>query len=272
MRRRELLALAVVVALVASGCSRLSFVKPDAQRRGMERVAPEYTFSETPQARQRSEARRLVASAEQKLRADDVRGATADARAALRADGRSAEAHTVLGLIAGRQGQADVAGRHYATAAELAPANGGMLGNYGAWLCANGRAEESLGWFERALQAPAQRDRAASLANYGACALTAGQADLAERASRVALDADAENPVALGTLAQYYFSVGRYFEARAFSQRRLAAAPATPAALRLASQIEENLGDTVAATRYVQRLRTEFPQARIAGPGEVETP
>lgn len=272
MRLHELLALAAVAAMLATGCSRLSFVKPDAQRRGMERVAPEYTFSETPQSRQKAAARRLLASAEQKLRADDIAGATADARAALRADASSAEAHTLLGLIAGRNGEQDVAGRHYARAAELAPANGIALGNYGAWLCGNGRAEEALGWFERALSAPTSQDRASALANYGACAASAQRPDLAERASRAALDIDTENVVALNTLAEQYHADGRYFEARAFSQRRLAAGPATPAALRLASQIEEKLGDTVAATRYVQRLRTEFPQARIADPGEAETP
>lgn len=272
MRLREALVLAAVVAVLASACSRLTFVKPDAQRRGMDRLAPEYTFSETPRSRQKAAARRLLTSAEQKLRADDTAGASADARAALRADASSAEAHTMLGLIANRAGQQDVAGSHYARAAELAPESGVALSNHGAWLCGNGRAEESLGWFERALSAPSYRDRASGLANYGACALTAQRPDLAERASRAALEVDAGNVVALNTLAEQYVAQGRFFEARAFSQRRLAAGPATPAALRLASQIEENLGDTVAATRYVQRLRTEFPQARTAGPGEAETP
>ncbi|TDK23468.1 tetratricopeptide repeat protein [Luteimonas aestuarii] len=235
----------------------------------MDRVAPEYTFSPAPQSRQGGQARRLLASAQQKLRADDDAGAEADARAALRADGKSAEAHTLLGLIATRKGQADAAGRHYAAAAELAPANAIMLGNYGAWLCGNERSEDSLAWFERALGVPG--DRSAGLANYGACALMAGRTDLAERASRAALDVDPGNALALNTLAQHYYASGQYFEARAFSQRRLAAAPATPDALRLASQIEDKLGDTVAATRYVQRLRTEFPQARTAGPGEAES-
>src|SRR3546814_8916261 len=62
-------------------------------------------------------------------------------------------------------------------------------------------------------------------------------------------------------LAEYQYRNGRYMDARAFSQRRLAAAPATAAVLLLASQIEEKLGDRVAAARYVQRLRAEFPQS-----------
>ncbi|HEY4560163.1 MAG TPA: type IV pilus biogenesis/stability protein PilW, partial [Lysobacter sp.] len=46
---------------------------------------------------------------------------------------------------------------------------------------------------------------------------------------------------------------------RAFVERRLAAGPADADTLLLASQIEKSLGDTTAAERYVQRLRTEFP-------------
>ena len=52
---------------------------------------------------------------------------------------------------------------------------------------------------------------------------------------------------------------GDYLLALAFSQRRLAAAPATRPVLLLASQIEQKLGDSAAAARYVQRISAEFP-------------
>ncbi len=272
MRLRDGLVLVACSVLLLSGCSRLTFVKPDAQRRAGERITPEYSFRENPQSRQQASARRLVASAGQKYQAGDLAAANADARAALKADPSYAEAHTVLGLLAGSAGDNRTAGQHYAKAAELAPRDGIVLSNYGAWLCANGQATESLGWFDRALAAPGYPEPEAALANAGACALAAGRGDLAERASREALGISPTNAVALNTMAEHNYASGRYFEARAFSQRRLAAAPATPEALRLASQIEEKLGDSVAATRYVQRLRTEFPQARTAGPGEAEPP
>ncbi|MCR6662342.1 MAG: type IV pilus biogenesis/stability protein PilW [Luteimonas sp.] len=272
MRLREALVLVASASILLVGCSsRLSFVKSDAQRRGMDRVAPEYNFSETTGGRQQPSARRLLASAEQKYRAGQAAEAAADARAALKIDSRSVEAHTMLGLLASRAGESVAAGRHFSKAAELGANDGVALSNYGAWLCANGRSADSLSWFERALSARGYAEREAALANAGACALAAGQPELAERASRAALDIAPANVVALNTMAEHNYASGRYFEARAFSQRRLAAAPATPEALRLASQIEEKLGDSVAATRYVQRLRTEFPQARIAGPGEAET-
>ncbi|MCY1447207.1 hypothetical protein D9M71_638150 [compost metagenome] len=59
---------------------------------------------------------------------------------------------------------------------------------------------------------------------------------------------------------------GRYFEARAFYQRRLAAAPATLSVLQLAIQVEERLGDRTAAGRFQQRLREEFPSGAASNP------
>jgi type IV pilus assembly protein PilF len=165
-------------------------------------------------------------------------------------------------MIAEQRGKAAEAGTHYAKAMELAPARGALLNNYGAWLCGNGRAAESLVLFDRALADPGYRTPGAALANAGSCALTAGQAARADRDLRRALQYDPANPTALAALAELEYGAGDYMQARAFSERRLAAAPATLQVLQLASQIEQKLGDTAAAARYVQRIRTEFPQAR----------
>lgn len=271
MRWREGAALAVILALVGAGCSRLTFVKPSADRRGAERMAPGYSFKETPQSRARAEARRQVSIADRQLRAGEVAEAEAAARSALEADASVPETHTMMALVATRQGQAELAGRHYAEAARLGP-SGATYNNYGAWLCGNGRAQESLAWFDDALRDAAYGDRAGALANAGSCAARAGQHGRVERDLRAALELDPTNAVALEAMSTFAFGQGRHLEARAFSERRLAAAPATPATLELASRIEEQLGDTVAATRYVQRLRTEFPQARNAIPGDSTQP
>jgi type IV pilus assembly protein PilF len=107
------------------------------------------------------------------------------------------------------------------------------------------------------------------MANAGSCALTAGQSARADRDLRNALALDPNNPVALAGMAENEFRAGRYFQARAFSERRLAAAPVTRQVLQLASQIEQKLGDTAAAARYVQQMRVEFPeQGRDIRPGE----
>ena len=271
MRRFDALLLLAAVAVAVTGCSRLSFVKPSAQRKGGEQVAPDYSFRATPASKRRDEARRRVAVADQHLRKGDVEAAASEARAALKADASIPEPHTMMALVAGHQGQAELAGRHYAQAAQIGP-TATTFNNYGAWLCGNGRAAESLEWIDRALQAANPADRGALLANAGACAAKAGEWGRVERDLRGALEFDPENAVALAALADYMFGQGHYMEARAFSERRLAAAPANPGTLELASRIEEKLGDNVAAARYVRRLRTEFPQAGNALPGDSSTP
>ena len=115
--------------------------------------------------------------------------------------------------------------------------------------------------FDRALASPGYADSPVILANSGACAGKAGQQQRAERDLRRAIELDPENPVALAALAQREFGAGNAFGARAFSERRLAAAPADPKTLLLASQIEQKLGDSAAAARYVSRLKAEFPDA-----------
>src|SRR3546814_7890955 len=91
----------------------------------------------------------------------------------------------------------DLAGGYYARAAELAPEQGTALNNYGAWLCGNGRAAESLAWFDRALADPIYRQRASALANAGSCALKAGQTANVERHLREALSLDPVDATAL---------------------------------------------------------------------------
>jgi len=268
MRRPDALLFLVVACLLVAGCSRLTFVKPKLERGDYTRVAPEYSVRDDPGARRRLAAMDRVALAEDRLRAGDLAAAEAQARAAVELESGVAGAHTVLGLVADRRGDAAAAGRHYARAAELAPRRGSALNNYAAWLCRNGRQADSLPMFNQALRDPGYDTPAIALANAGACALDAGRTAEAERDLRKALELDPENPTALEAMARLSFQGGDYLQARGFSQRRLATAPATGRVLLLASQIEQKLGDSTAMARYVQRLKAEFPDTQAPRGGE----
>jgi type IV pilus assembly protein PilF len=202
------------------------------------------------------------------MRGGDLAQAAKLAKQALDSDPSLADAHTVLALVAARQGNAKDAGDHYAAAAKLAPTRGIALNNYGVWLCGAGRPAEALPLFDRALADPAYPTPAAALGNAGACALRAGQQVRAERDLRHALDLDPAEPTALAGMARLEYAAGDYLQARAFSERRLAAGPPTAEVLQLASQIEQKLGDAAAAARYVQRMRDEFPLLQQAPGGE----
>jgi type IV pilus assembly protein PilF len=186
------------------------------------------------------------------------------AAAILKRQPASVQAHTYMAVALDQTGDSAGAGEHYRRAAEAASNNGAVLGNYGIWLCDQGRATEAMGWFDRALALPKYAASPEILANSGVCAGKVGQQQRAERDLRRAVELDPRNPMALGALALREFEAGNAFGARAFSERRLAAAPADPKALLLASQIEQKLGDSIAAARYVSRLKTEFPDAKEA--------
>lgn len=277
MRREQGMSVAVSSAVLASlmlfvgvaGCSRVSFVRPDVDRKGFERTAPEVNVRTDDRKSGSTQARRLIAQGGQLMSAGDLAGAQDAAQKAARMAPESAQAHTLLALVLDRRGSSDTAGKHYLRAAELAPTQGGVLNNYGTWLCGQNRHLESLDWFGRALEDPGYASPAVAMANAGACAHRAGNDVRAEQYVSAAIQLDPTNPVALGVMAELAFRAGDAFRARAFSQRRLAVAPADVAALLLASQIEEKLGDKSAAAGYVQQLRVEFPAAPGAETGEV---
>jgi len=257
-----------VAVLATSACSRMTFVRQDFKRQEYERVSPEVNVSGNAGNKGAVAASKPLELARARLMAGDYAAAEKEALKALKLDPKSVDAETVLAVSAARQGNSAEAGRHYLRAAELAPDNGAVQNNYGVWLCREGRAAESLAWFDRALQDPRYTTPSVALANSGSCAARAGQDDRARRDLRRAVELDPNNATALGALAELEFRQGNAFEARAFSERRLSAAPADPQALQLASQIEEKLGDRAAAARYVQRLRAEFPQSRGSGMGD----
>lgn len=273
MRRSEpaarvLFVIAAAAAVLAVGCSS----RPSYTVRGETSVAPEYNIRSRPQDRRQAEAALHLSRADRALATGDLDAAAAAAREALRLDAKSADALTILAFIEQGRGRPAQAGEFYRRAAEAAPGDVIVLNNYGAWLCGNGRAVEAMGYFDRVLSDERHGRHADTLANSGTCAAAAGQPDRTERDLRVALRLDPENALALSSMAEYQYRIGQFFEARAFSQRRLAAAPATAGALRLASQIEEALGDKVNADRYRQQLGTEFPGALSESAGESSQP
>ncbi|MBA0264014.1 type IV pilus biogenesis/stability protein PilW [Stenotrophomonas maltophilia] len=246
--------LAGVLAVAVGGCKS----QPKAKLGPSE--APVYSVRDPDSVRRQVRLQDLLALAARDMQVGNLAAAERKAREALKLAPDSPDALVLLAGIDERRGRSQQAGESFRRAAEQAPQRGDILNNYGAWLCQQGRPAESLAWFDRALQAPGYATPAESQANAGSCALDAGQLERAEGDLRAALSVLPGNPVALEAMAQLSFRQGRFMEARAFAERRIAAAPATRSVLQLASQIEARLGDRAASDRYLQRIRQEFPQ------------
>ncbi|WP_353949616.1 tetratricopeptide repeat protein [Stenotrophomonas maltophilia] len=252
--RLWLVLLAGTLALAVGGCKS----HPKAKLGPSE--APVYSVRDPDVVRQQVRWQELLSLAGRDIQGGNLDAAERKAREAQKLMPASPDALVLLAGIDERRGRSQQAGENFRKAAELAPQRGDVLNNYGAWLCQQGQAAESLIWFDRAQRAPGNPAVAEAQSNAGSCALDAGQFERAERDLRAALSALPGNPVALEAMAQLSFRQGRYMEARAFAERRIAAAPATRSVLQLASQIEARLGDRAASDRYLQRIRQEFPQ------------
>lgn len=262
-----LLAGSVLATTACRQLERLTIVRPSAERGDFTQVAPTYDVSGKNSKSVRNQPpEQFLAAASTFYGAGRLDDARINAQQALKADPRSGNAHTLLGLIASASGKGEDAGMHYRKALDIAPGNGAYANNYGIWLCSNGRAQESLAWFDKALLDPAYSTPVTAFANAGTCAQQAGQLVLAEAKWRQALAIDPELTSALSGLANLQFGAGRYLDARAFVQRWLAITPQEVNALQLAVQIEQKQGDNVAAQRYLLRLQTIIPGASPSPP------
>lgn len=246
--------LAGVLAVAVGGCKSHPKAKLGPSQ------APVYSVGDPESVRREVRWRDLLTLATRDMQVGNLDAAERKVREALKLAPEAPDALVLQAGIDDRRGRTRQAGENFRKAAELAPQRGDVLNNYGAWLCQQGQPAESLVWFDRALQAPGYATPGEAQANAGSCALDAGQLERAERDLRAALVVAPANPVALESMAQLSYRQGRYMEARAFAERRIAAAPATRSVLQLASQIEVKLGDRAASDRYLQRIRQEFPQ------------
>jgi len=194
------------------------------------------------------------------------------AQRARRLQPKNPDPYTLIAVAESQRGREVIAGNLYRKAFDLAPQRGDVLNNYGAWLCSNGYPAEALVLFDRALSDEAYKNRADAMANAGGCALSSGQIERAEQDLKQALELNPDNGYALESMARYEAAHQRWFDARAFYQRRLDAAPATAALLQLAIEIEQQLGNERLVAQYQQRLQEEFsiPPPTPPDAGETE--
>lgn len=263
MRLDATLAVLLVCGGMLSGCSqleRLSIIRPSAHIRGQTQVAPTYDVSGR-HGHASTDPYTLLAAATDYYQRGQYDEAERLLQQALKIPSAAADANTLLGMVADARGQAEKAGKYYEAATAAAPLKGQYANNYGNWLCANGRAGESLAWFERALGDRDYETPLVAFSNAGKCARKVGDDARAEQYWRAALGQDPATLPALAGMAQLEFDRGRYMEARAFAERWLALTPTDAAGLRLAATTEQKLGDNVAASRYLSRLQALSPGA-----------
>lgn len=178
---------------------------------------------------------------------------------AVRQDPGMAEAHGAIAMLYSRMGDPDLAENHYKRALQLTPGNPVLQNNYGVFLCGRGRHEEAEKSFLSAAGNARYRTPEAALANAGVCARQIPSAEKAEMFFRQALDRNPRFSEALWQMADLSFERGNLLQARAFLERHMDNANATPEALWLGVRMEQSLGHDDVARNYAGRLKSEFP-------------
>ncbi len=102
---RKAICLLLVPILLATACSRLTFVRPKGkmgQLSGQEEVA-DYSVKDSPEVRRRQGVQTILARSLQRLQAGEFALAEKEARSALKLDPTSVDALTMLAVIEGSQ-------------------------------------------------------------------------------------------------------------------------------------------------------------------------
>ncbi|HEX7370615.1 MAG TPA: type IV pilus biogenesis/stability protein PilW [Rhodanobacteraceae bacterium] len=183
---------------------------------------------------------------------------------ALSFDSNYVPAHTLLAILYWQIDHLQDADKQFRAAIAIDPKNGDTNNNYGKFLCDQGKRQDAMEHFRRALADPFYKTPAVANANAGMCLTKfkdyAGAAPYLHKA----LELDANYGPALIAMAQLDLDQNKAFEARGYMQRFESAGQATPESLLLGYQIATRLGDKGSATNYSNRLLDQFPNSTQA--------
>jgi type IV pilus assembly protein PilF len=172
--------------------------------------------------------------------------------------------YNIYGLVYAMLGEKDRAEENFRQAITLAPNDSDIRANWGAYLCATGRAREAMPEFEQVLRDPLYKTPEIALINAGKCSVALGQGKLADEYFRRALTASPGNPVAAYNLALLAYREARVGEARAWMRPVMQQPVPPPEALYLGMCIERKQGDREAERSYESQLRNRWPDSAEA--------
>jgi type IV pilus assembly protein PilF len=169
--------------------------------------------------------------------------------------------YNIYGLVYAMLGDRDKAEESFRQAIALAPTDSEIRANWGAYLCATGRAREALPEFEQVLRDPLFKTPEIALINAGKCSVALGQTKNADEYFRRALTASPGNPIAAYNLALLAYRESRVGEARAWMRPVMQQQAPPPEALYLGWCIERKQGDREAERSYESQLRNRWPDS-----------
>lgn len=180
---------------------------------------------------------------------------------AIESDPNYAPAQHALALAYQEFGQLELAEAHFRKALKLAPNDGAVNNNFGAFMCGQKQYAQAEEYFKAALRDPTYLTPHAALENLGLCLIRQPDYDKAEQYLRQALKVDANLPGALLGMARITFERNQTLNTRGWLQRYETVGPLPADGLFLAAQVERRLGDAERAQHYASELNERYPDS-----------
>jgi type IV pilus assembly protein PilF len=238
---------ALLLALAVAGCA----ARPDAD------LGTGTTSGDVGAARNRARLHTELAAAYYERGSMGV--ALEELRSATAADDSYAPAYGLFGLVYTQLGEKPLAQDNFERALRLAPNDPDINHNFGWFLCQNGREDDSIRYFMRAVRNPLYNAPWRSYSAAGVCSLRVNKTKEAEDYFQRALKLDPDQPSALLNLGEIRYRQGNIDEARRLVGRYNKLAAPNAESLWLALRIERRLGQRISEQSYADQLRRRFP-------------
>ena len=196
------------------------------------------------------------------LQQGDMNAARQNLEKALDAAPQDYRTQLGMALYAQRNGENAAAEQRYRQALKLAPGNGTVLNNYGAFLCGLGQYVPAQQQFSAAALAPDYGQVADSLENAGYCFLKAGQNDEARTLLSRALKVDPDKGAPLLAEAEKQFGEGKRAQSQLLLDVYQHVLPASASSLWLQIRFAALAGRQDSVQRYGKQLARSFPQSK----------
>ena len=182
---------------------------------------------------------------------------------AVKIDPSFASAYNGLALVNAELGKDDVAEASFRKSIQLEPSNSEAHNNYGSFLCARNRIDESIMEFLAAIKNPLYATPAMAYTNAAICSTRKNNLSGAEKYLQQALQIDPLSQVAVYQLASLQFKRNDADAAKKTLQNVILSRPG-PEVLWLGIQIERVLGGKDAESSYALQLRRQYPDSEQA--------
>jgi len=242
--------LTVLAAAVLAGCAG----SPPAPDQSLSQTSGDQTENQRRAHIRMQLAVGYYQQGEYKVALDEVKHA-------LQAEPDLADAYSMAGLIymaMNDPAQADDSFRH---ALRLAPDNPDFINNYGWYLCQNGRAGESIAYFDRAYGTRNYASPAKALENAGVCSLRLHKTDAALSYFLKAFQVNPSNLATSANLARIYYDRHDYKRAHFYINRVVKVEGVPADLLWLGIRIEHNYGDRASEASLATQLGRRYPDS-----------